>query len=59
MIALDWGLIAAFATTAVLGTLAGTKLAGRVRPEQLSAAFTVLITLVAGFIIARSIPRIA
>jgi uncharacterized protein len=59
MVALDWGLIAAFAATAVLGTLAGTKLAGRVRPEQLSAAFTVLITLVAAFTIARSIPWIA
>jgi uncharacterized protein len=59
MAALDWGLTAAFATAAVLGTLAGTKLAGRVRPQQLSTAFTVLITLVAGFTIARSVPRIA
>ena len=59
MATLDWGLIAAFAATAVLGTLAGTKLAGRVRPQQLSAAFTVLITLVAAFTIARSVPRIA
>ena len=59
MATLDWGLIAAFAATAVLGTLTGTKLAGRVRPQQLSAAFTVLITLVAAFTLARSVPRIA
>lgn len=59
MAALDWGLVAAFAGAAVLGTLAGTMVAGRVRPQRLSAAFTVLIILVAGFTLARSIPRIA
>lgn len=59
MTAFDWGLIAAFATAAVLGTLAGTTLAGRVRPQQLSGAFTALIILVAGFTLVRSIPRIA
>ena len=59
MASFDWGLIAAFATAAVLGTLAGTKAAGRIRPQQLSAAFTVLITLVAAFTLARSVPRIA
>jgi uncharacterized protein len=59
MVSFDWGLIAAFATAAVLGTLAGTKAAGRIRPQQLSAAFTVLIALVAAFTLARSVPRIA
>ena len=59
MASFDRGLIAAFATAAVLGTLAGTKAAGRIRPQQLSAAFTVLITLVAAFTLARSVPRIA
>lgn len=56
---LDWSLIAPFAAAALLGTLAGTKAAGRVSPQRLSAAFTVLITLVATFTVARSMPRIA
>lgn len=49
----------AIATAAALGTLAGTKAAGRIRPPQLNAAFTVLIALVAAFTLARSVPRIA
>ena len=47
MFALDWTLITPFAAAAVLGTLAGTRLAGRVGPQRLGAAFTVLIILVA------------
>jgi len=59
IIALDWTLVTVFAAAAVLGTFAGTKVAGRVSPQRLSTAFTVLITLVAAFTVARSLPRIA
>lgn len=57
--ALDWALVGAFTAAAMLGTLAGTRLAGRVSPQRLSAAFTVLIVLVAGYTLARSLPAIA
>lgn len=59
MIGLDWSLIAAFAAAAVLGTLVGTKVAGLASPQRLTAAFTLLIILVAGYTIARSIPGMA
>jgi uncharacterized protein len=55
-LALDWPLIGAFAATAVAGALAGGRLAGRIRPERLSAAFTVLIVAVACYTLARSLP---
>jgi len=59
LFALDWALVGAFAGAAVLGTLAGTRLAGRVSPERLSAAFTLLIIAVAGYTLARSLPSLA
>lgn len=55
LFALDWALVAAFTGAAMLGTLAGTRLAGRVSPERLSAAFTLLIIAVAGYTLARSL----
>lgn len=55
---LDWPLVAAFTAAAVLGTLAGTRLAGRVNPQRLSAAFTLLIITVAGYTLARSLPGV-
>ena len=59
MFALDWRLVIPFAAAAVLGTLAGTRVAGRVSPQRLSAAFAVLIILVAAYTVARSVPSIA
>ena len=56
--ALDWALVAAFTAAAVLGTLAGTRLASRVNPQRLSAAFTILIVAVAGYTLARSVPAL-
>src|SRR6266704_1642919 len=50
---LDWALVATFTGAAVLGTLAGTGMAGRVNPQRLSAAFTLLIVAVAGYTLAR------
>ncbi len=59
MFALDWRLVAPFAAAAVLGTLTGTSVAGRVNPQRLGAAFTALILLVAVYTVARSVPAIA
>ncbi len=59
LFALDWRLIGAFAVAAVAGTLAGTRVAGRVSPQRLSVAFTVLIVVVAGYMVAHSVPGIA
>ena len=53
---LDWPLIGTFAAAAVIGALAGGSLAGRASPQRLSAAFTVLVILVAGYTLARSLP---
>lgn len=56
---LDWPLIGTFAAAAVIGALAGGSLAGRASPQRLSAAFTVLVILVAGYTLARSLPGLA
>lgn len=56
---LNWPLVAAFTGAAVLGTLAGTRLAGRVNPQRLSTAFTLLIIVVAVYTLARSLPGLA
>jgi uncharacterized membrane protein YfcA len=56
---LDWPLIGAFAAGAVIGALAGGSLAGRASPQRLSAAFTVLVILVAGYTLVRSLPGLA
>ena len=55
-LALDWPLIGTFAGAAVLGALAGGRLAGRVSPQRLTAAFAALIVVVACYTLARSIP---
>ena len=55
-LALDWPLIGAFAAAAVIGAVAGGSLAGRANPQRLSAAFTVLIVLVACYTLSRSLP---
>lgn len=59
LFALDWALVATFTGAAVIGTLAGTRLTGRISPQRLSAAFTVLIIAVAGYTLAHSLFRLA
>ncbi|MGP0023021.1 MAG: hypothetical protein ACLPKE_06595 [Streptosporangiaceae bacterium] len=46
-----------FTGAAVIGALAGGSLAGHANPRRLSAAFTLLIILVAGYTLTRSLPR--
>jgi hypothetical protein len=55
---LDWPLIGVFTLAAILGSLAGGRLATRVRPERLTAAFTVLLVAVALYTAARSFPQL-
>jgi uncharacterized membrane protein YfcA len=57
-LSLDWALVAMFTGAAVVGTLLGARLAGRASPHRLSAAFTLLVVLVAGYTLARSVPRL-
>jgi hypothetical protein len=55
---LDWTLIGVFTLAAIVGSLAGGRLATRVRPERLTAAFTVLLVAVALYTAARSFPQL-
>ncbi len=52
----DWRLIGVFGAGALAGALAGGGLAGRASPQRLSVAFSVLVVLVAGYILTRSLP---
>ncbi|HVB43762.1 MAG TPA: sulfite exporter TauE/SafE family protein [Streptosporangiaceae bacterium] len=58
-LSLDWPLIGLFAGATVIGALSGSHLAGRIRPQRLAAAFTVLVVLVAVYTLVRSVPQIA
>ena len=53
---LHWALIGLFTGAAVIGALAGGSLAGHANPLRLSAAFTLLIIIVAGYTLTRSLP---
>jgi uncharacterized membrane protein YfcA len=55
---LDWPLIGVFTLAAILGSLLGGRLATRVRPQRLTAAFTVLLVAVAVYTVARSFPQL-
>ncbi len=57
-LSLDWALVGAFTAAAVAGALAGGRLAGRVSPQRLATAFTVLIVVVAGYTLTRSMPAL-
>jgi uncharacterized membrane protein YfcA len=55
---LDWLLIAGFTVAAVIGSLAGGRVASKVSPYRLTATFTVLLVAVALYTAARSIPQL-
>jgi len=55
---LDWTLIGVFTLSAIAGSLFGGRLSARVRPERLTAAFTVLLVAVALYTAARSFPQL-
>lgn len=48
-----------FAAGAIAGALAGGRMAGHVNPRRLSAAFTVVIVVVAGYTLARALPGLS
>ena len=53
---MDWPLIGVFTLAALAGTLAGNRVASRVSASRLTAAFTVLLIVVAAYTLARSLP---
>ncbi|WP_194291400.1 sulfite exporter TauE/SafE family protein [Cumulibacter manganitolerans] len=53
---LDWTVIAVFTGVAIVGSLLGGRIAGRVSPQHLTRAFAVLLIAVALYTAARSIP---
>jgi len=55
---LDWWVIGGFTISAVVGSLAGSRLVSRVSPARLSIAFTGLLVAVALYTAARSFPAL-
>jgi hypothetical protein len=53
---LDWPLIGMFTLAALAGTLGGNRVASRVSAAKLTAAFTVLLIVVAAYTLFRSVP---
>ena len=51
---LDWPLITGFTLAAIVGSLAGGRLASRLRPTTLTRAFAVLLVVVAVYTAVRS-----
>jgi uncharacterized membrane protein YfcA len=58
-LSLDWPLLAVFTASALAGVLAGNRVASRVDASRLTAAFTILLIVVAAYSLARSLPRLA
>jgi len=54
----DWPLVAAFIAAAVVGSVAGNRLATVARPALLARAFTALLVVVALYTAARSLPHV-
>ena len=55
---LDWPLLGVFIVAALAGTLAGNRVASRVDPSRLTAAFTILLVAVAAYSLTRSLPAL-
>ncbi|MGO4596299.1 sulfite exporter TauE/SafE family protein [Terrabacter sp. 2RAF25] len=55
---IDWVLVAVFTATTVAGSLVGGRVAQRAHPRQLSAAFAVLLVVVALYTGVRSLPAL-
>ncbi len=57
-VVLDWPLLATFIASAIVGSFAGNRVASRVDAGKLTVAFSVLLTAVAIYTAARSIPHV-
>lgn len=55
---LNWPVLAVFTVTAMLGSLAGNRIADRVDGRRLTLAFVVLLVALAGYVAARSLPHL-
>lgn len=55
-VSLDWPLLAIFTAAALAGVLAGNRIASKIGAARLATAFTVLLTAVAAYSLARSLP---
>ena len=55
----DWDLVLVLTAVAALGGFLGARLADRIDPHRLSAAFTVLVLVVAIYTAARALPALA
>jgi uncharacterized protein len=58
-VTVDRTLLITFTAAAVIGAVAGSRVASKVRPERLSVAFAFLMTAIALYTAARSIPALA
>jgi uncharacterized protein len=54
---INWALAAAVTTAAVLGSLAGSKLAGRIREDLLRQAFGWLVLVMGAFVLVQQLPQ--
>lgn len=54
----DWPLLGVFTLAALIGTLAGNRVASRVSPARLTTAFTALLIAVAAYSLSRSLPAL-
>jgi uncharacterized protein len=57
-VSLDWPLLGVFTLAALAGALAGNRVASRVSPSRLTAAFTGLLIAVAVYSLCRSLPAL-
>ena len=55
---IDWAVVATFTAVAIVGSLVGGRIAGRVSPQHLTRAFAVLLIAVAAYTAVRSIPAL-
>jgi uncharacterized protein len=58
-ISLDWPLIAVFTSAAVIGAVAGNRIAGRINTRRLTQGFIVLLMTVAAYTASRSLLQLA
>jgi uncharacterized protein len=56
-VSIDWGLALAVTAAAVVGALAGGRLAGRIAPDQLRKAFGWFVLVMGTVIVAQEMPR--
>lgn len=51
---IDWPIAATFATSAIVGALAGRRLSATVKPQRLGQLFALLLVAIAVFLVAKN-----